>query len=62
MLFHKFLYHLISQVQDQGNMHAVNLYKIGDKWYVADFIMTIKNPKETSNFFAIPLERFILSV
>lgn len=43
-------------------MHTANLYKMGDKWYVADFIMATKNPKAAANSFSIPLEEFILTV
>lgn len=31
-------------------MHTVNLYKIGDKWYVVDFMMAIKRPQEADSF------------
>ena len=43
-------------------MHTANLYKVGGKWYVADFIMAIKNPRNAARVFSIPLEDFILSV
>ena len=45
-----------------GKMHSVNLYRVKDKWYVADFTMAVKKPRHATKFFAIPLEDFILSV
>ncbi len=52
----------INVILGRENMHTANLYKIGDKWYVADFIMAIKHPQNAAEVFAIPLESFILSV